>query len=163
MRTAPVRADALLERTLLLLDPVAAQRGMPAAAPIRRHLPAFLADPDLLSRAVENLVSNAIKYSPAGAEIVSPPARDEECIVIEVADQGYGIPEAISAASSKSSTGFRAWRMPRRRARDSASPLFARSPSCITGTFPCAARSTAAPLSPFGSHDGASLQASDGA
>src|SRR5947207_2510493 len=94
MRTAPVRADALLERTLLLLDPVAEQRGIQLQRRFAPHLPAFLADPDLLSRAFENLVSNAIKYSPAGAEVLIATSADDESIVIEVEDRGYGIPES---------------------------------------------------------------------
>src|SRR5258708_32563188 len=60
MRTAPVRAETLLERTLLLLDPVAAQRRIQLLRRFAPDLPPFLADPDLLSRAFENLVSNAI-------------------------------------------------------------------------------------------------------
>ncbi|MDE3166766.1 MAG: CHASE2 domain-containing protein, partial [Acidobacteriota bacterium] len=63
MRPAAVRADALLERSLLLLDPVAGQRRIRLLRNFAPDLPPFLADPDLLSRAFENLVSNAIKYS----------------------------------------------------------------------------------------------------
>ncbi len=55
---------------VLLLEPVAAQRGHPAdSRSWMLALPALVADADLLGRAVENLVSNAIKYSPAGTEV----------------------------------------------------------------------------------------------
>ena len=57
-------------------------------------LPPVLADPDLLSRAVENLVSNAIKYSPNGTEVTVSARAKRTALFIEVADQGYGIPEA---------------------------------------------------------------------
>ena len=92
MRTAPLRAEALLERTLLLLDPVAAQRRIQLLRRFAPDLPPFLADPDLLSRAFENLVSNAIKYSPEGADVTISTAAEEDYIVIEVADHGYGVP-----------------------------------------------------------------------
>jgi signal transduction histidine kinase len=94
MRTAAVRAEPLLERTLLLLDPVAGKRGIRLLRRFAPDTPPFLADPDLLSRAFENLVSNAIKYSPEGSEVIISTAADEECIAVEVADQGYGIPDA---------------------------------------------------------------------
>jgi signal transduction histidine kinase len=94
MRTAPVRAEALLERTLLLLDPVAAQRKIQLLRRFAPDLPPLLADPDLLSRAFENLVSNAIKYSPEGADVTISTVAEEDYIVIEVADHGYGVPES---------------------------------------------------------------------
>jgi signal transduction histidine kinase len=94
MRLSAVRAESLLERILILLEPVAAQRQIRLAGNFPADLPPFLADADLLSRAVENLVSNAIKYSP-DATAVSISARAEEAyIALEVADHGYGIPEA---------------------------------------------------------------------
>jgi signal transduction histidine kinase len=94
MRTAPVRAEALLERTLLLLDPVAAARQIRLVRRFDPNVPAFLADPDLLSRAFENLISNAVKYSPGGSEVSVATAMEGNFIVIEIADQGYGIPES---------------------------------------------------------------------
>jgi signal transduction histidine kinase len=94
MRLAPVRVESVLERILILLDPVAAQRQIELVRHIPAGLPAVLADIDLLSRAAENLVSNAIKYSPNSTTITISARADEEALVIEVADQGYGIPEA---------------------------------------------------------------------
>jgi signal transduction histidine kinase len=43
---------------------------------------------------VENLVSNAIKYSPSGTEVALTASSDEDAVSLEVADHGYGIPEA---------------------------------------------------------------------
>jgi two-component system sensor histidine kinase SenX3 len=43
---------------------------------------------------VENLVSNAIKYSPDGTDVTISARADEEFLAIEVADRGYGIPPA---------------------------------------------------------------------
>ena len=94
VRPAPLRLELLLERVLLLLDPVAAQRGIRLTRRFETGLPPLLADPDLLSRAVENLVSNAIKYSPPGTEVVVSATSGEPAVSIAVADQGYGIPEA---------------------------------------------------------------------
>jgi two-component system, OmpR family, phosphate regulon sensor histidine kinase PhoR len=89
-----VRAESLLERILILLEPVAAQRKIRLVRSVPADLPPFLADADLLSRAVENLVSNAIKYSPDATAVTLSARAEEEYVAIEVADQGYGIPEA---------------------------------------------------------------------
>jgi len=49
-------------------------------------------DPVLFRRAVSNLVSNALKYTPQGGEVVIS-AREEEngSVAVEVNDNGYGI------------------------------------------------------------------------
>jgi signal transduction histidine kinase len=94
MRVSPVRAEALLERILILLEPIAAQRQVKLVRQIEPDLPPILADPDLLSRAVENLISNAIKYSRESTEVTVAARAEEDFLVIEIADQGYGIPAA---------------------------------------------------------------------
>jgi PAS domain S-box-containing protein len=92
MRLSPVRVDALLERILILMEPVAAGRKIRLARRFDSELPAILADADLLARAVENLISNAIKYSPEGTEVTVAAHAEEDFLVIEVSDRGYGIP-----------------------------------------------------------------------
>ena len=55
----------------------------------------FCSDPDILSRIIDNLLSNALKYSYSGSEITvycSINAKEEMCVAIE--DQGQGIPES---------------------------------------------------------------------
>ncbi|HEY1497836.1 MAG TPA: CHASE2 domain-containing protein [Candidatus Solibacter sp.] len=93
MRMAPVRVESILERILILIEPIAAQRQIQLVRQIPADLPAVLADLDLFSRAVENLVSNAVKYSPNGTAVTVSARAEEDCLLIDVADQGYGIPD----------------------------------------------------------------------
>jgi len=51
------------------------------------------ADSKLIQRVVENLVSNAIKYSPNGSHIVVVADNQDGKAVLTVEDNGYGIPE----------------------------------------------------------------------
>jgi signal transduction histidine kinase len=55
--------------------------------------PKIWADPDRLRQVLNNLVSNAVKYSPGGSSIVvRVRERGTQHIVIEVVDHGLGIP-----------------------------------------------------------------------
>lgn len=94
LRKTPVKVDALLERIVLLLEPIAAQRHIRLSLAPSGGLPVVFADPDLLGRAVENLVSNAIKYSAGNTEVSIGAEPDREGVAIAVADKGYGIPES---------------------------------------------------------------------
>jgi signal transduction histidine kinase len=49
------------------------------------------ADPELLSFAIYNLLTNAVKYSPRETQIVVSAADRDDSATIIVADQGYGI------------------------------------------------------------------------
>jgi signal transduction histidine kinase len=54
-------------------------------------------DPDRLREAIDNLVSNAIKYSPIGGEIAISVKRHDGDVLIRVSDNGPGLsPEDMS-------------------------------------------------------------------
>jgi signal transduction histidine kinase/CheY-like chemotaxis protein len=58
---------------------------------------AAMCDSDRIRDAIDNLVSNAIKYSPIGGVIDLLVAREQDDIVVQVRDQGAGLsPEDIS-------------------------------------------------------------------
>ncbi len=85
-------ADALLERSA----------GLQQAAALKNQLRFRIeangvqvwGDPDRLLQAISNLISNAIKFSPPGGEIVLTARNlDENEAQFEVCDHGRGIPE----------------------------------------------------------------------
>ena len=91
-RMAWRKVESLIEQNLLLLDPVAARRGVTLTRKFAPDLPPIFADADLLTRALTNLVANAIKYSPVDTEVVISAWAGEDNLFIVVADHGYGIP-----------------------------------------------------------------------
>jgi signal transduction histidine kinase len=102
LRKAPLRVQPLVERALLLLDPLASSRGIPITCEFDRNLPVVMADPDLLAQALTNVVANAIKYSPPAGEVRVSVRTDGNDLLIEVADKGYGIaPEHVKRIFEK--------------------------------------------------------------
>jgi len=93
LRRAAIRLTTLLERTLLMLEPVAKQRDIRLVRRFGINLPPITADADLLMQAANNLITNAIKYSPAGREVTIETGAGDDEVWIRVSDQGYGIPE----------------------------------------------------------------------
>ena len=80
-------APLILEAVPLGLSRHSVVTDVPAA------LPAIVADADRMKQVLTNLLNNAVKYSPEGGAItVRVRERGDQHVVIEVADQGLGIP-----------------------------------------------------------------------
>ncbi len=89
--TTPVGIDEVIEKSL------AEFRRQVPDRPVE-HVRAGLAgtamaDAGRVEQVINNLVSNADKYSPAGTPIEVRVAREGEQVVVTVSDHGFGIPE----------------------------------------------------------------------
>ncbi|HEY6400943.1 MAG TPA: ATP-binding protein, partial [Blastocatellia bacterium] len=91
LRLAPLRIEQLMERALLLLDPVAERAGVKIVRDLSTNLPPILGDADLIARAVTNLVGNAIKFSSANSTVTVNARAEGSAVLIEVIDQGCGV------------------------------------------------------------------------
>lgn len=56
---------------------------------------AIAVDARFLQRALENLISNALKYTPAGKEVIVSARSGPEGLHLDVADSGQGIPDEL--------------------------------------------------------------------
>ena len=56
------------------------------------QMPSIVADADKVYQILENIVSNAIRYSPEGGDITITGEDEGETIKLSVSDQGIGIP-----------------------------------------------------------------------
>lgn len=102
LRKMPLRAEVIVERVVLLLNPIGATRGIPITYEFEEGLPVVKADPDLLAQAVTNVLANAIKYSPPAKEVRVSVRTDGNDVLVEVADNGYGIaPEDVKRIFDK--------------------------------------------------------------
>jgi len=92
LRKEPVRLDELVFQLVNDSEIEAAARGChliygdSAAVTVE-------GDSELLRRAVENVIRNAIRYSPTGQTIEVGLRRRDEMVVVRVRDHGPGVPE----------------------------------------------------------------------
>lgn len=97
LRAEVVDAGELLDDICLRFADRAARQGvgLRAAEPGRGGAPPFAkVDVELFERAVANLVDNALKFCPAGAQITLGAAVDGDRVRVTVADTGPGIAPA---------------------------------------------------------------------
>lgn len=88
MSLVDVVHDAVME-----LDNLAAERAIEIREDVPAQLPEVEADPKRMKQVVINLLSNALKFSDEGGRITVSARAEAEEVLINVADQGSGIPE----------------------------------------------------------------------
>ncbi len=89
----PQHIDDLVERML----PSALAKGISIAAHHTENA-RIAADPGMLDMMFENILSNAIKYSPSGSSIAIVAECTATAVVCSISDQGIGIPEEKRSA-----------------------------------------------------------------
>lgn len=92
-RPREIEAAAFLARVEETFRPLAAKKRQEFSVESEPGL-SLRADPELLDRAVGNLVDNAIKYTGEGGRIVVRASGEEGAVAFTVDDTGIGIPEA---------------------------------------------------------------------
>ena len=75
------------------VTPLATEKNHDLEILIAENLPEVFADESLISQVVQNLISNAIKYTPEKGKIIVELKTDKEFVHFEVADNGFGIPK----------------------------------------------------------------------
>jgi PAS domain S-box-containing protein len=85
----PLDLGGLVERTLSPFRAMAARHSIRSEIPA--GLPVIWGDPDKVEQILTNLVGNAIKYSPAGGEVVVSVACEDDEVRVSVRDQGIGM------------------------------------------------------------------------
>ena len=92
LRRDPVRLDALVEQMVEESRIEAAARGCELRFEEREPV-TVEGDPELLRRAVENVIRNAIRYSPREAAVEVSLGRRDGRALVRVRDYGPGVPD----------------------------------------------------------------------
>ena len=86
-------ADELLLSSMAAFKPTAANKNITLDTKISQSLPVLHADERKLREALDNLVSNAIKYTPRGGRVTLQGAQINGSLCITVSDSGLGMTE----------------------------------------------------------------------
>ncbi|MEA2173812.1 MAG: two-component system, OmpR family, phosphate regulon sensor histidine kinase PhoR, partial [Blastocatellia bacterium] len=88
----PLKLDDVVRETVTSLQPVARKKRIRLVGQETIRLPPIAADKSMITQALTNLVSNAIKYSPERTTVTVSTALEAEAVRVSVEDCGYGIP-----------------------------------------------------------------------
>lgn len=89
---APVDVGAVVKRVASRLSPEANAKGITIALSVSTSLTPVLANEGRIEQAVENLLSNAVNFTPAGGQIEVAATEQGAEVKVSVRDTGPGIP-----------------------------------------------------------------------
>ncbi len=94
MSPRPISPAALLERAFIAYTPQAQKQAISLTLQAPPDLPEVNVDPDRLAQVLDNLLNNALRFTPAGGKITLGAAATDRAIRLWVQDDGPGIPAA---------------------------------------------------------------------
>ncbi|MFC2154512.1 PAS domain S-box protein [Candidatus Altiarchaeota archaeon] len=84
--------NSLIKETITEQKFIAQEKDIKIIVKEKMSLPTVRGDRMRLGQVLSNLISNAIKFSAAGAEVIVKAKKEDSVILISVSDQGIGIP-----------------------------------------------------------------------
>jgi signal transduction histidine kinase len=88
-----VRTDWFVEGCLKPIEASAQEKNISIEKNLPDTFPSLLADKELLKNAIINLLGNALKYTPEKGHITFSISEQDDMVVFEITDDGYGISE----------------------------------------------------------------------
>lgn len=88
---APVNLPDVIQQVLTLWSPAAKEHNIELEAQIEPNLPQIMADHHRLIQILQNLLSNAIRYSPPNSTVTIKAHYTDQVVSISVTDRGAGI------------------------------------------------------------------------
>ena len=94
MMKTPVKLDTVVHEVVGDLQETAKKKRIRLVEQSNAHLPPVAADKGLISRAVSNLIDNAIRYSPERTSVIISTILEADFLRVVVEDRGYGVPSS---------------------------------------------------------------------
>jgi signal transduction histidine kinase len=95
LHTAPVDVGGLLREVQTTFERNIAGRTLALRFDVAERLPTITADHVWLERALSNLISNAVRFTPDGGAVTVTAAAADAAVAISVADTGIGIDASL--------------------------------------------------------------------
>lgn len=95
IRPAPADLDTLLLEAFEKYEPLAREKEIALKITLPEEpIPSCLCDSMRISQVLAVLLDNALSYTPSGGRICLSLRRQKDCLLLSVADNGPGIPDA---------------------------------------------------------------------
>jgi PAS domain S-box-containing protein len=91
-RRESVQLESILAYSLGLFEPTVKEKGIYLEQNIASALPPLRSNPIRIRQMIDNLLGNAVKYTPPGGRIVVSIRSEDHQLVFEIKDSGPGIP-----------------------------------------------------------------------
>lgn len=88
-----ISLDKLLENSVNILTPIAASKSVMLDSTLGHNEFFVRVDKEKMGLALENIIENAIKYTPTGKRVEVTMTKDAGSVVVRIQDEGIGIPE----------------------------------------------------------------------
>lgn len=89
----PVVLQELLRTVVERMSTAASEKGLELFLQLSDEVPPVPGSSDKLEQVIVNIISNAVKYTPAGGTITAALTAEPGCAVVSVRDTGIGIPK----------------------------------------------------------------------
>jgi two-component system NtrC family sensor kinase len=96
-RRESVQLESILSYCMGLFEPTVREKNIQIRQEIASGLPALRANPIRLRQMIDNLLGNAVKYTPQGGTIDLSVRSEDRQIICEIKDSGPGIPREEQA------------------------------------------------------------------
>ena len=91
-RRESVQLESILAYSLGLFETTAKEKNLDLEQNVAKGLPPLRANPIRIRQMIDNLLGNAVKYTPPGGRITVNARAEERQVIFEVKDTGPGIP-----------------------------------------------------------------------
>ncbi len=91
-RRESVQLESIVTYSLGLFDPLIKEKNLQLTQEVQDELPALRANPIRIRQMIDNLLGNAIKYTPVGGKVWVTVRSEDRQVIFEAKDTGPGIP-----------------------------------------------------------------------
>lgn len=93
LQKQPCRLADVVEAVIARLRSLFEEKGVALRVNVPRNLPRLTADAARMEQVLNNLLTNALRYTPSGGQVEIAASRQGDAVKLAVSDTGAGIPE----------------------------------------------------------------------